>query len=299
MTTAPDLPARAGSAPTLRRRRRWPRLKAGRLLIWFSAGWLALMLMAALGADYLAPYAYDALDLRQRLAPPAGLGGGMLHPLGTDDLGRDMLSRLLVSIRISLTIAFASTAIAMVIGTTAGFLAAHFRGWIEQALLVLIDLQAAIPFMIFALAVLAFFGNDLLLFVVLMGFHGWEKIARIARGLALSAGGQGYVAAAGDLGAGPVRIYLRHVLPNMAGTLIVSATLNFPEIMLIESGLSFLGLGVQPPLASLGNMVGYGRDYLEVAPWIPLLPALVIVTTALAVGLLGDLLRDRLDAPLA
>lgn len=260
--------------------------------------WLGLMIVAAIGADLLAPHPFEALDLRHRLAPPVGFGGVWHHPLGTDELGRDMLSRLLAAIRISLTIAFAATLISMVLGVSIGLAAAHCRDRVEQLALLLIDAAAAVPFMILALAVLAFFGNDLVLFVGLMGLYGWERVARIMRGLALAAEGEGYVAAVRDLGAGPARVYLRHVLPNVAGTLIVSATLAFPEVILIESGLSFLGLGVQPPLASLGNMVGYGRDYLEVAPWIPLLPAAVIVLTTLAIGLAGDWLRDRLDPTL-
>jgi peptide/nickel transport system permease protein len=125
-----------------------------------------------------------------------------------------------------------------------------------------------------------------------------KRYARIARGLAISAGQQGYAAAVRQLGATPARIYLRHVLPNIASTLIVSMTLAFPEIILLESGLSFLGLGVQPPETSLGNMVGYGREYLVSAPWIMLSPAAVIVTTTLSVSLVGDWLRDLLDPTL-
>jgi peptide/nickel transport system permease protein len=149
-----------------------------------------------------------------------------------------------------------------------------------------------------ALAVLAFLGNSLPLFIALMGLYGWERHARIARGLAVAAGAQGYAAAVRQLGAGPLRVYLGHVLPNIASTLIVSATLSFPEIILQESGLSFLGLGVQPPNTSLGTMVGYGREYLTSAPWILLAPSVVIVLTTLSVSLLGDWLRDRLDPTL-
>ena len=160
------------------------------------------------------------------------------------------------------------------------------------------DFQASIPFLIFALAVLAFFGNDLALFIGLMGLYGWERYARIARGLAISANAQGYAAAVRQLGASPGRIYLQHVLPNIASTLIVSMTLVFPEIILLESGLSFLGLGVQPPMTSLGNMVGYGREYLTRAPWILLAPAFTIILTTLSISILGDWLRDRLDRTL-
>ncbi|MBN9263064.1 MAG: ABC transporter permease [Hyphomicrobium sp.] len=236
-------------------------------MVLMAIAWLTLMLIIALAADYIRPYDFKALDLRGRLQPPVFMGGSWRHILGSDELGRDVLSRLIESIRVSLLIALASTLIAAVVGVLLGFAAAHFRGIVEQLVQVLIDLQASMPFLIIALAVLAFFGNSLMLFVLLMGLHSWERIARISRGLAISANEQGYASAVRDLGAGPWRIYGRHILPNIAATLIVSMTLNFPEVILLESGLSFLGLGVQPPLTSLGNMVGYGREYMQTHPW--------------------------------
>ena len=260
--------------------------------------WIALMLAVALLAEVISPYAYTALDLRNRLTPPVFMGGDWAHVLGTDELGRDVLSRLIFSIRMSLLIAFGATIIGAAFGTTMGFLAAHFRGWAEQVVLALVDFSASLPFLILALAVLAFFGNSLTLFIVLLGFHAWERYARIARGLAISAGAQGYAAAVRQLGATPLRVYARHILPNIASTLIISMTLAFPEVILLESGLSFLGLGVQPPSTSLGNMVGYGREYLTRAPWILLAPAFTIILTSLAISLVGDWLRDRLDPTL-
>ncbi|MCG8639752.1 MAG: ABC transporter permease, partial [Desulfobacterales bacterium] len=207
-------------------------------------------------------------------------------------------SRLLISIRISLLIAFISTWIAAVIGVVLGFIAAYFRGWVEHIIMMLVDFQASMPFIIIAIAVLAFFGNTLVLFTILMGFHGWERIARITRGLALAAGEDGYATAVRDLGASPSRVYLKHILPNIASTITVAMTLNFPEVILLESGLSFLGLGVQPPLTSLGNMIGFGREYLHNAPWIMLAPAVIIILTTLAVSLVGDYLRDKFDPTL-
>lgn len=264
----------------------------------FAGLWLIVMVVIALGADFMLPYSVTAFDLKARLMPPVLFGGGIAHPLGTDELGRDVFSRLLLSIRMSLLIAFFGTLIATILGTALGFLAAHFRGRLEAVILMAIDFQASMPFMIIALSVLAFFGNSLPLFIALMGFHSWERYARIARGLTLAANEQGYAAAVRQLGAGPGRIYGLHILPNIASTLIVSMTLTFPEIILLESGLSFLGLGVQPPLTSLGNMVGYGREYITRAPWIMLAPAGVIVLTTLSISLLGDWLRDRLDPTL-
>jgi peptide/nickel transport system permease protein len=264
-----------------------------------AAIWLLAIVFVAIFAEILRPYGITQMDLRARLRPPIGFGGIWAHALGTDELGRDVLSRLLVSIRMSVTIAFGATAIAAVLGTTLGFIAAHFRGIVEQLVLMLVDFQASMPFLIVALAVLAFFGNSLPLFIVLMGFYGWERHARIARGLAIAATTQGYAAAVHQLGARPLRIYLRHVLPNIASTLIVAATLSFPEVVLLESGLSFLGLGVQPPMTSLGTMVGYGREYLTRAPWILLAPSATIVLTTLCVSMLGDWLRDKLDPTLS
>ena len=263
-------------------------------LVWLALIWLVGTIVVALLADVIAPYTYTQPNLRNRLAPP----GHALHWLGTDELGRDVLSRLIVSIRISLMIAFGASILSATIGTALGFLAAYFRGAVEQVVLMLADFQASMPFLIMALAVLAFFGSSLPLLIGLMGLFGWERYARIARGLAISASAQGYASAVTQLGAAPTRVYLKHILPNIASTLIVSMTLVFPEVILLESGLSFLGLGVQPPMTSLGNMVGYGREYITRAPWIMLAPSVTIVVTTLAVSILGDWLRDRLDPTL-
>ena len=264
-----------------------------RKVVLFAAVLLLLIVLLAIFAPLVAPYSPTGMRVSQRLRPPSATNW-----FGTDEFGRDVLSRLIMSVRTSLSIAFGATLIAALLGTTLGFLAAHWRGMVEHVVLALVDFQASMPFLILALSVLAFLGNDLWLLVLLLGLHGWERYARIARGLAISAGQQGYAAAVRQLGATPARIYLRHVLPNIASTLIVSMTLAFPEIILLESGLSFLGLGVQPPETSLGNMVGYGREYLVSAPWIMLSPAAVIVTTTLSVSLVGDWLRDLLDPTL-
>ena len=276
---------------TARRRLSLPKIP---IAVVVAMVWIAAILVVAVFADSIAPYSLTKMDLKNRLSMP----GNAMHWLGTDELGRDVLSRLLFSIRISLLIAFGATAISAVLGTVLGFLAAHFRGLIEQIVLMLADFQASMPFLILALAVLAFFGSSLQLLVCLMGLYGWERYARIARGLAISAAAQGYAGAVRQLGATPWRIYFRHILPNIASTLIVSMTLVFPEVILLESGLSFLGLGVQPPMTSLGNMVGYAREYLGRAPWIMLAPATTIVLTTLAVSIIGDWLRDKLDPTL-
>jgi len=267
--------------------------------ILISAIWIVIMVLVAVLADVIAPYDYKHMDLLDRLRPPIWLENGTwVHVLGTDDLGRDVLSRIMFSIRISLFVALLGTFIGAVLGTTLGFAAAHFRGRVDDLIMILIDFQAALPFLILALAVLAFFENSFLLFVLIMGIYGWELYARIVRGLALSARSHGYAVSMQVLGATPARIYLRHILPNVSSAIIVNMTLNFPETILVETSLSFLGLGIQPPLTSLGNMVGFGRDYLLTAWWIVVLPSIVIFVTSLAFSLLGDWLRDELDPTL-
>ncbi|ENN88095.1 Oligopeptide transport system permease protein [Rhizobium freirei PRF 81] len=267
-------------------------------LVLISLAWLGLMILVALLAHWLAPYDFMATNVLARLRPPAFFGGTFEHLLGTDQLGRDVFSRVIASIRISITIALAATVITTIIGVTLGFLAAYFRGWVDQLILMMVDAQLAMPFMIIAIAVLAFLGNSLVIFVLLLGLNGWEIITRMARGLAISANAQGYAVAARDIGASPARVYLRHILPNISTTIVVAMTLNIPGVILLESSLSFLGIGLQPPQTSLGNMVGYGRDYIQSAPWIMLTPAAIIVFTTLSISIVGDWLRDRLDPTL-
>ena len=257
--------------------------------------WLVLMVVIALGADVLLPYSITAFDLKARLAPPILFGGTLAHPLGTDELGRDVLSRLIMSIRMSLLIALFGTLIATTLGTALGILAAHFRRSVETVILMAIDFQASMPFMIIALSVLAFFGNSLPLFIALMGFHSWERYARITRGLTLAANEQGYASAVRQLGAGPARIYGRHVLPNIASTLIVSMTLTFPEIILLESGLSFLGLGVKPPEPEWGLMLNTLRQAIYVNPILAALPGVMIFITSICFNMMSDGLRAAMD----
>jgi len=265
-------------------------------VIALSFAWLIGMIVIALTLDLWQPHDFQAMNLRARFSPPVWMEGGSLsHVFGTDNLGRDVLSRLVVSIRISLLVALLGTVIGAVLGTVIGLLAARFGGLIDDLVMVGIDYQAALPFMILALAVVAFAGNSLTLFILLMGLYGWERYARIARGLALSAMTQGYAVAVKTLGASPLRSYGRHILPNIANALIVNMTLNFPQTIMLETSLSFLGLGIQPPMTSLGNMVGFGRDFLLNAWWLATIPALVIFVTTLAFALVGDWVRDQLD----
>ena len=267
-------------------------------LVLASAIFLFGTFVLFVGADVLAPYHYAEQDLLSRLAPPIFMGGTSDHLLGADELGRDLLSRLIYATRMSIFVAIAGTTIGAAIGIFLGFVAAHFRGWVEEVIMMLVDFQASIPFLIVALAVLAFFGNNFVLFVVVMGLNGWETYARLTRGMVLSMESRGYVVAVRTLGARPMRVYGRHILPNIASALIVQFTLNFPETILLETSMSFLGLGVQPPLTSLGLMLGAGRDYLITAWWIAVAPGVMIFLTTLSVSILGDWLRDRLDPTL-
>jgi peptide/nickel transport system permease protein len=263
------------------------RQRSASLLVIASGATIVLLVIIALLAPWLAPYDYAAQNLLGRLQPPVFLGGDWDHVLGTDALGRDTLSRLLHAIRISVGIAFAGTLISAVIGIALGIYAAYAKG--------MVDAQAAVPFIIVALMLLAFMGNSLWLFIVIMGIAGWEGYARLSRGLVLSAENQGYVIGLRSLGGSSGRIYLRHILPNIAGTMITQMTLSFPGTMLAETSLSFLGLGIRPPLTSLGEMLGTGRDYLVTAWWLAVIPGSVIFIASLSVSILGDWLRDKLD----
>ena len=267
-------------------------------VIMFAFLWVALCILAATFSNWLAPHFYQTMDLRHRLAPPVFMGGTWDHVLGTDEVGHDVFSQLLASLRVSLLVALAASIFGSALGTSLGFLAAQLRGWFDDALMMLVDAQAAIPFIIVALTVIAFFGNSLPLFVIVVGLYGWQTYARLARGMAMSVVQRGYIRAVVALGGGPGRVYARHVLPNIAGVLIVNATIGFPEVILLETALSFLGLGIQPPLTSLGTMLAYGRSYLVSAWWIAVVPGIVLSLTTLAVSLIGDWVRDRLDPTL-
>ncbi|MCQ0971139.1 ABC transporter permease [Paracoccus sp. TK19116] len=257
---------------------------------------LAVAVGVALIGNVFTPHAVTDQALLSRLKPPSWMEGGeAAFPLGTDRIGRDMVARLVAGLQMSLSVALLGTLIGAVFGTTIGFIAAHFRGWVEEILMMVVDFQASLPFILIALTLLAFFGNSMVLFIILMGMFGWETYARLARGVVLSARAQPYARAIVALGANPGRLYLRHVLPNVASALIVQVTLTFPQIILLETSLSFLGLGIQPPNTSLGQILGDGRDYLSTAWWISVWPGLAIFLITLSMSILGDALRDRLD----
>jgi peptide/nickel transport system permease protein len=263
-----------------------------------AGGFLVVLLVAAAAADMIAPTHFTTQNLLARLRPPVFAGGSWQYPLGTDHLGRDMASRIVYAIRTSIVIALLGTLIGAVLGTVLGLVAARMRGIADQSIMMVVDAQAALPSLFLALALLAFFGNNPLLFVLVVSLDGWEKYTRLVRGLVLSEQASGYVRAVEQLGAGSLRLVRDHVLPNIAASLVVQATINFPGTILLETSLSFLGLGVQPPGTSLGLMLGEGRRYLLNAWWIAVLPGTVIFMTTLSMSVFGDWLRDRLDPTL-
>jgi peptide/nickel transport system permease protein len=267
-------------------------------LVSASIGFIFCVLIVFLFADFLAPQHYRIQDLDNRLAPPSLMGGPAQYVLGTDSLGRDIVSRLVYATRFSIFVAILGTCIGAVLGTFLGFVAAHFRGWVEETLMMLVDAQASLPFMLIALAILAFFGNSFVLFVIIMGINGWENYARLTRGMVLSANTHGYAVAVRSLGAKPATVYYRHILPNILSVLIIQFSLNFPSTILLETSLSFLGLGIQPPRTSLGQMLGEGRAHMLFAWWIAVLPGTIIFLTTLSISIVGDWLRDRLDPTL-
>lgn len=277
----------SAAAPTRRRFR----LADYPIAVLISALWLIACLSLVLLLPILPLPKDTAIDLTARLAPPVGFGGNWSHWLGSDDLGRDIFSRLAASLRTSLVLALGATIISATIGTTIGILAAHFGGWVDQLVVAAVDTQASVPFIIISLTLTAFFGNNLILFIFILGLFGWERFARLSRAMTMASRGHGYVLAMNTLGFSWRRIYLRHVLPNIASTLLVTATINFPEVILLETSLSFLGLGIQPPMSSLGNMLGFGRSYLLTGWWIAVVPGVAIFLCTLSVSIIGDWAR--------
>lgn len=259
---------------------------------------LALFAVCGTLAPLLAPYDPAAQDLHARLQPPLGFGGTSAHPLGTDALGRDVLSRLIYGARVSLTIGLAGMLIGLVLGTVCGLVSGFRGGLIDEALMFLVDVKLAVPYLVIMLCGVAVLGREVHVLVLLAGFSGWAAFTRLARGMALKLREEPYVLAARSLGAGGGRLVWRHMLPNGLAPMVVLATFNLTEVIFLESSLSFLGVGVQPPTASWGSMLSNGRDYLHSAWWIGVFPGLAIVAVTMAISLTGDWLRDVLDPTL-
>ncbi|MEY7847870.1 nickel transporter permease [Natrarchaeobius sp. A-rgal3] len=238
----------------------------------------------------LVPYDPTAQDLANRLHPPS-----LAHPLGTDQLGRDVLTRLVYGARISLGIALLVTAIRVAIGTAIGIVSGYAGGWVDELLMRLVDVQLAFPGLVLALVVAGILGPSLRNVMIALAVVGWATYARVVRGTVLSVKEREYVDASRLLGTPPRRIATRHLLPKVANPVIVLATLNLGTVVLATAGLSFIGLGAQPPTPEWGTMLAGGRDHLRRAWWIVNAPGIAIMLTVLGFNLLGDGLRDMLD----
>jgi peptide/nickel transport system permease protein len=276
---------RSGAGP-----RKWPSLASRRITPSGTVGVviLALLLLGAAFGPLLWRVDPQAQDLVNRLAPPLGFGGTPAHPLGTDTLGRDSLALLIAGARVSLPLAAGATAAAGVVGVTLGLLAGFRGGWAQRAVSWLADVQLAIPFVVFAIVITVVIGNSVSNVLVTLIVTGWVAYAQVIGLQARTLRSAEWVEAARAVGAAPSRVMLRHVLPNVAGTAIVLATQQAGAMILYESSLSFLGLGVGGNTVTWGGMAALGRDAIFKAPWVAALPGLAIALAILGCNLTGD-----------
>ena len=253
------------------------------------------ILTIALGADFLAPHDPFAQDLMQRMVPPRWMdGGSAAHWLGTDQLGRDYLSRLIYGARISLLIGTLTVVASGLIGTTLGVVGGYFGGRVDDAVMFTITCRLAIPLILVALTVVALTGSSLTVVVLTLGFLLWDRFAVVARTTTMQVRNLDYVAAARAAGASTPHILIREILPNILTHLVVVATLEMALAILLEAALSFLGLGVPPPLPSWGLMISEAKDYMFFSPWVIMVPGLALFVLVFGINLLGDGLRDLL-----
>jgi peptide/nickel transport system permease protein len=258
-----------------------------------------ILLVLAVFAGHIAPFEPDQQKLLARLKPPVGFAGARPeYLLGSDQLGRDILSRALHGLRLTLALAFFGAIVGLLFGALFGTVSGLVGGRVDDLMMAIVDIKISLPFVLVALLVIALAGATIPVLVVVLGLAYWAHFARLIRAQVLSLRDMPYVEAARANGAGPWRIAFRHLGPNIVSPVVVMFTLNVSNLILLESSLSFLGLGVQPPTATLGSMVGQGRDYMATAPWIVAVPAVLIVLVALVVMLIGDALRDRFDVRL-
>ena len=258
-----------------------------------------VVLFAALLAPLVSPFDPLAQDIGQRLKEPGWADAqGRIHPLGTDHLGRDILSRIIHGSRIALLVGLAAVLISGVLGMTIGLIAGYFGGKVDDFFMRLADVQLAFPFILLAIAVIGVLGPSLQNIIIVIGVSSWVVYARVVRGEVLSIREREFVQAAIALGGRDGRILVRHVLPNAFTPWLVVATLDMARVIVLESALSFLGLGVQPPTPTWGGMLADGRVYLSTAWWLATFPGLAILVTVLSLNIVGDWLRDLLDPEL-
>ena len=250
---------------------------------------LILFILAAL-APWIAPYPYAYQNLDLGASPPSAD-----HLLGTDILGRDLYSRILYGARISLLVGFVATTVALFIGVTWGLIAGYFGGKIDTVMMRIVDVLYGIPFIIFIILLMVVFGRNLWLLFIAIGAVEWLTMARIVRGQVLSLKNQEFILAAQAMGVSNFSMFKRHLLPNILGPIAVYATLTIPQVMLLESFLSFLGLGIQPPMSSWGTLIKDGVESMEEHSWLLVYPGLTFTITLFALNFFGDGLRDALD----
>jgi len=249
-----------------------------------------LLIMVAALAPFLAPYDPTSIDVHHVLSPPS-----LKHPLGTDELGRDLLSRIIWGSRISLKVGFVAVGISVLIGIVIGALAGFYGGLIDATLMRFVDIMLAFPTFFLILAVISILEQNIFTIMVVIGITSWMDVARLVRAEFLSLKEKDFVSAARAIGASDKRLMFKHILPNALSPVFVAATFGVAGAILIESGLSFLGLGVQPPDPSWGNILTAGKDNIEVAWWLSFFPGFAILITVLSYNLVGEGLRDALD----
>jgi len=271
----------------------WRKFRHKRTAV-FGAVLVIILILLSLADPVIAPYSPDKQDLSQKLRPPS-----VSHWMGTDEYGRDVLSRMLYGGRISLSVGFVAVGISLFVGVLLGALAGYFGGWVDQAIMRTVDIVLCIPTLFLILMLIVFLGPSLFNIMVIIGLTSWTELSRLVRAEFLTLKQRDYVSAARAVGASNRRIIFIHILPNALAPIFISATFGVAGAILLESGLSFLGLGVQPPMASWGNILTSGKDYITQAWWLTMTPGLAIFITVLGYNLLGDGLRDIMDPRLS
>ncbi|MDB5433046.1 MAG: peptide transporter permease [Caulobacter sp.] len=252
---------------------------------------LFVLVMAALIVPMLTPYTFDEINKNDVWVPP--LTGA--HLLGTDSLGRDLLARLFKGLQVSLSIGAVATSVSLIIGVAWGATAGYLGGRVDETMMRIVDVLYSLPFIFFVILLMVTFGQNLILIFVAIGAVEWLTMSRIVRGQTLTLKHKEFVEAARAAGLGQGAIIRRHIVPNLLGPVVVYVTLTIPAIILAESFLSFLGLGVQPPMASLGTLIANGAQDMELAPWLLIFPSVTMVTTLMCFNFIGDGLRDAID----
>lgn len=267
----------------------WNRFRKNKLSV--AGGIIVLALFfIALFASAISPYNPNDIDRKHVLEAPS-----IKHPFGTDDLGRDVLSRMFYGARISLAVGFVAVGISSLIGIVLGALSGYYGGWAERIIMRFIDIMLTIPTFFLILAVIAFIGSNIWNIMIVIGLTSWMGVARLVRAEFLSLKEREYVLAARALGASDLQIIFRHIMINSMAPVLISAVLGIAGAVLVESALSFLGFGVQPPTPSWGNILSLGKDNIEIAWWLSIFPGLAILITVLGYNLLGEGIRDSID----